>query len=162
MAGNTMPPIVIDTREKTPFDFGTDVRTTAGTLDTGDYSLAGLEEFAAIERKSLPDLCACVTRDRDRFTRELHRLQAYRCRAVIIEADVAEVVQEEYRSKVAATAVIASVAAWTVRYRTPFMFCGKHGGTVCLQLLRQFNAYIERVVAAVAQDGASAEGQVGQ
>ena len=67
--------ILIDTREQAPFAFtheryaGTTIE--AGTLDTGDYSLAGLTDLVAVERKSLPDLVACLGRERERFEREL-------------------------------------------------------------------------------------------
>jgi DNA excision repair protein ERCC-4 len=71
------PPFIIavDSREQRPFTF--DAWPTApATLAAGDYSIVGLEEHVAIERKSLDDLAGCCGRDRDRFKRELHRLQA--------------------------------------------------------------------------------------
>ena len=56
--------IVIDTREQAPFPFSGEqyrgTETAFGTLDTGDYSLAGLTDKVAVERKSLPDLVACT------------------------------------------------------------------------------------------------------
>ena len=51
--------IIIDSREQRPFDFlsqNGDIETERGTLDTGDYSVAGLESRVAVERKSLADL----------------------------------------------------------------------------------------------------------
>ena len=51
--------IVVDTREQTPFEFRHEkyeTTTKQGTLSVGDYSLAGLEDKVAVERKSLPDL----------------------------------------------------------------------------------------------------------
>ncbi len=69
--------IVVDSREQRPFDFG-GWPVTSGSIPTGDYSIAGFEELAAIERKSLDDLCGCVTHDRNRFKKELHRLQSYK------------------------------------------------------------------------------------
>ena len=61
-------------REQTPFDLAP-MQTKAGTLNVGDYSIAGLESVVAIERKSLPDLVACCGRERERFqrNRRLHR-----------------------------------------------------------------------------------------
>jgi hypothetical protein len=47
-------------------------------LYTGDYSVRGLEEVFAVERKSLADLAGSLTRERDRFMREMHRLRRYR------------------------------------------------------------------------------------
>lgn len=49
---------IIDNREQLPFDLSP-LRTEAGTLATGDYSLKGLERRIAIERKSLSDYVSC-------------------------------------------------------------------------------------------------------
>lgn len=68
--------IIIDTREQAPFAFRherMDATTEPGTLAVGDYSLAGLEDRVAVERKSLPDLVMCLGRERERFERELAR-----------------------------------------------------------------------------------------
>jgi len=70
------PVIIIDSREQTPLQF-TRLEARVATLPSGDYSIAGLEELFAVERKSIPDLVACCTgQNRERFERELHRLQA--------------------------------------------------------------------------------------
>lgn len=69
--------IICDTREQAPYAFtgqkyaGTVVE--AGTLQTGDYSLAGLTDHIALERKSLSDLTGTLTRGRERFQRECER-----------------------------------------------------------------------------------------
>ena len=83
------PVIVVDTREQEPWGF-CNVPTERGTLDTGDYSVRGLEHLVAVERKSLPDLLGCVGRERDRFKRELQRLRGYRFRLLVIEASYAD------------------------------------------------------------------------
>jgi hypothetical protein len=71
------PTIIVDTREPTPLVFPT-LPSMAGTLTTGDYSLAGGEELFAVERKSVADLAACCIGDnRARFERELHRLRGF-------------------------------------------------------------------------------------
>jgi hypothetical protein len=82
--------IIVDSREQAPFTFqhekyaGTIVE--AGTLDTGDYSLAGLADKIAVERKSLPDLAQCLGRERERFERELQRAAALDAFAVVVES----------------------------------------------------------------------------
>ena len=68
--------IVVDSREQCPFPFAHErygAKTKQGALTVGDYSLAGLEDKVAVERKSLPDLVACLGRERERFERELMR-----------------------------------------------------------------------------------------
>ncbi len=72
--------ILIDSREQNPFTFQGrhygGVEIEAASLQTGDYSLAGLQDRIAIERKSLADLVACLGRERGRFERELTRAAA--------------------------------------------------------------------------------------
>ena len=68
--------ILVDTREQRPWQFPHCFMTESATLATGDYSVKGLTDEVAIERKSLADLLACVGRERDRFEREVHRLLA--------------------------------------------------------------------------------------
>jgi len=145
--------IVIDTREQTPFCFG-DWPTAPGTLASGDYSIQGLETRAAIERKSLSDLCACVTHERERFERELLRLRGYPVRAVVIEAELSEVMAGRYRSQVKPAAILGSCAAWQVRYGVPFHCAGTHGAALCLALLRHTWAELETLAAVMAGAGA--------
>lgn len=63
--------VLIDSREQRPFPFhgprygGVEVETAALTI--GDYSLAGLADKVAVERKELPDLVQCLGRERERF-----------------------------------------------------------------------------------------------
>ena len=133
--------IVIDSREQRPWRFPADVEPMPGSLDTGDYSLAGLEHLAAIERKSLADFCGCCGRERDRFQRELQRLKAYKCRAVIIEATMGDVAAHRYRSKIAPASVLGSAAAWQTRYGTPFVWAEnrEQAAHYALLILRGFH-----------------------
>lgn len=78
------PTIVIDTRERKPWEFG-DLPTSRARLHTGDYSVAGLTHLIAVERKSLSDLVTCTGRERQRFKRELQRLRAHRFYLLVIE-----------------------------------------------------------------------------
>jgi DNA excision repair protein ERCC-4 len=115
---------IIDTREQLPLDLSP-MQVQRGGLQTGDYSLQGLEDAIAIERKSLPDLVNCIGSDRDRFERELVRLRAYPCRAVVVESTWAELLAGQWRSKVTPAAAIGSVLAW-VGDGIPFLFVGTH------------------------------------
>ena len=102
---------IIDTREQQPLDLAP-LQSIPGTLATGDYSVAGMESVVALERKSLPDLIACVGRERERFDREVQRLLAYPVRALVVEACWAEIEMGQYRSKVTSQAVIGSMMGW--------------------------------------------------
>lgn len=135
--------IIVDSREQAPFLFagpryaGTVVGT--GTLATGDYSLAGMENVVAVERKSLDDLVGCLTSGRERFERELVRARGLDSFAVVVEASWDDLASGTFRSRMNPHAACQSVLAFQVRYRIPFLFCGSRPGAeyVCWSLLRQ-------------------------
>lgn len=102
---------VIDTREQLPHDLAP-LRMETGTLATGDYSVRGLENFVAIERKSLPDFVACCGVERERFERCVQRLLAYPTRAIVIEASRADLEAGAWRSKISAASVLGSYWSW--------------------------------------------------
>lgn len=119
--------IVIDSREQAPFSFRHEryeAKTRKGTLTVGDYSLAGLEDKVAVERKSLPDLVICLARERERFERELARGAALDAFTVVVEASWAELAGGQYRSQLNPHAACQSVAAFMTRHRVPFLFAG--------------------------------------
>lgn len=117
--------VTIDTREQTPFAFDglfADARdgggplvveTARGTLQSGDYSLSGLEGIVAIERKSLADLYSTVGQGRDRFVRELARLHDMRFAAVVVEADWSIILHSPPPfSKLSPKIIFRSILAW--------------------------------------------------
>ena len=119
----TPPTIIIDTREQTPLFFPACVPTRRATLKTGDYSIAGYESEFTVERKSLPDLVNTVIHDRERFERELERMQTYRFRRLLITAPWSRVLSGDYGFSMAnGRAVMASVHAFEVRYGVPAVF----------------------------------------
>ena len=136
--------IIVDSREQSPFTFhhekyaGTIVEV--GTLDTGDYSLVGLADRVSAERKSLPDLVACLGHERPRFERELQRAAALDAFAVVIEASWSDLAGGQYRSQLNPHSACQSVLAFTARYRVPFLFAGSRNGAeyVTWGFLRQY------------------------
>ncbi len=145
--------IVVDTREQAPFPFtGYDADVTQGTLTAGDYSLAGLESLVAVERKSLPDLVACLGRERDRFERELERLRGFESAAVVVESPLADLALGQYRSALNPKAAYESVVAFMCRYRLTFYFAQDRRGAerFTFSFLRHYWRTIERRYKAVA------------
>ena len=135
--------IVVDSREQCPFSFTHEryeVQVQPGTLSVGDYSLAGLEDKVAVERKSLSDLVACLGRERERFERELMRGAALDAFAVVCEGSWLELARSEYRSQLNPHAACQSVLAFTARYRVPFLFAGTRGAAEYMAwgFLRQY------------------------
>ena len=120
--------IVCDTREQWPFLFageayaGTTV--VQGKLETGDYSVRGLENKVAVERKgSIDELCLCLGRERRRFENELQRAKGLEAFAVVVEGSWQDLAQGKYRSRMSPKSACASVLAFMAR-GTAFMFAG--------------------------------------
>ncbi len=127
MMSKLTPKVIIDTREQAPLSFK-NLLTTRAALETGDYSVAGLEHLIAVERKSLPDLLACCGHGRERFKRELQRLRAYRFRLLVVESDAAELEAGEWRSQLKPQHLLGSLASWTADFGLPVWLAGDHEG----------------------------------
>jgi DNA excision repair protein ERCC-4 len=115
---------IVDTREQLPLDLAP-LRTEAGTLATGDYSVIGLEQVVAIERKSLSDALGCIGQDRERFDREVMRLLAYPVRALVVESTWAELEAGGWRSRVTPAAAIGSLLGW-IAMGLPIIMAADH------------------------------------
>jgi DNA excision repair protein ERCC-4 len=140
--------VVIDQREKLPFEFTglrsdarqgrlpLAVRTQRAFLPTGDYSIAGMEEWVAVERKSVQDAFLTIGQHRRRFERELARLQALRFAAVVVEGDWREVLFNPPRwSGLSPKVVFRSVVAWQQR------FPGVHWWPCCNRAMAEVVTY---------------------
>jgi ERCC4-type nuclease len=84
------PVIVVDSREQDPLTF-TRLQSVRGGLYSGDYSVQGLEESFAVERKSIDDLANCCSTGRDTFAHELHRLRGCRFKRLLIVGTRAQI-----------------------------------------------------------------------
>jgi hypothetical protein len=113
---------IVDSREQLPLDLSP-LQVVPGTLAAGDYSICGLEQHIAIERKSLPDLIGCVGQERERFDREIQRLLGYSTRAVVVEAPWGALELGGWRGKVTPAAATGSVLGW-IASGVPFLFAG--------------------------------------
>jgi ERCC4-type nuclease len=89
------PTVLIDRREQAPFRLvrahgnwiGSEKRAT---LKTGDYSVEGMGDLLALERKSMIDAIQCTMARRAAFLRACERLAAFRWKAILIEATYEE------------------------------------------------------------------------
>lgn len=132
--------IVVDTREKpTPAAaarykaFG--VPYVQKKLDFGDYTALcslpngttySLAERCVIERKeSLDELCSCYTSARPRFAREFERAAAKGAKTYLLieSASWEKAYSGQYRSKLAANALVASLTTWLARYNCTLLLC---------------------------------------
>ena len=121
--------IVIDQQEKIPYAFDrikadasqgegfVVVRTEVGHLKTGDYSLAGYEHRVACERKSKADCFSTIGQGRDRFERELARLNGMQFACVVVEAEWSEIFSDPPKhSQLPPRTIYRSVLAWQQRF----------------------------------------------
>jgi DNA excision repair protein ERCC-4 len=116
-----MIPIIVDTREQTPFKFkGAIVQT----LKTGDYSISEMEDLITIERKTPQELFTIAGKDRKRFVRELERMTAFDFAAIVIQGDMKDLTTPSQFSRVSPKVVINSLVSWMIKYRIPFIPAG--------------------------------------
>jgi ERCC4-type nuclease len=136
--------IKVDTREQHPYEF--DNPSEVGTMPVGDYSICGLENHVAIERKEINDLIGCLTTGRERFERELHKGKALDYFALVVEASLSDIANGRYRSKMLPKSAIQSLLAFSIRHRLPIFFCEsrKYGQKITESLLCKYAREVER------------------
>lgn len=119
--------IVVDSREQAPYRFTGIIDDKTGLeivvplrhygLKSGDYSIAGLEDVVAVERKSLKDFYQSISSERERFEREIARLnESYRYALVVIEGDYEAIANPQGFTTVAAKTAFRTIQSWEVRY----------------------------------------------
>lgn len=148
--------VAIDTREQLPYAFESmpatkadggglyEVEACRTKLDSGDYSIVGLDDRIAIERKSKLDLYGTLGKNRARFERELSRLDQLDWAAVVVEADWFEVLNDPpYGSQLLPLSVQRSVFSWSLEYpRVHWFMCSNRvmAEETTFTLLRMFAA----------------------
>lgn len=81
--------IIVDTREQKPWAFA-ECNTVRKKLDTGDYSIEGLENFLCIERKhSVSEIANNISEQR--FRDELERMSNYLYKFILLEFSLQDV-----------------------------------------------------------------------
>ena len=132
--------VVIDTREQKPYRFA---RAEVKTLPTGDYSIVGLEDRIAIERKTKEDAYSSLGQGRARFERELQRLSRFDYAAVVIETALPDFLKAPAFSRMNPKAAAGSIVAWSVKYRVCVFFAGDraHENALTQQILEKYWRY---------------------
>ncbi len=120
-------------------------------LPAGDYAveIAGEVLPCMVERKALGDLFGVVGNGRERFVRELEKLQ-WMTSYIVIEADFDEVKHGFERSAVSGEAALGSLIHWSVMYGVHPIFAGSHrqGREATQRLLEEFaKHWLERFTA---------------
>tara|TARA_Y100000385_G_scaffold69945_1_gene70172 strand:- start:14478 stop:14957 length:480 start_codon:yes stop_codon:yes gene_type:complete len=123
--------IIVDTREQQPWDF--DNYAVAHTkLDTGDYSIEGMEEVITIERKkSVSEIANNITEKR--FVDVLERLSKYKYPFILLEFGLSDVLMYPVGSnlpkkmwskiKISPTFILKNMLEWELKYGIHVIFC---------------------------------------
>ncbi len=122
-----LPQIILieDTREQLGYSCLFETECIREALPTGDYSIKGAEHLVSVERKEISDLIQCVTRERDRFERELARGRIIPCFHLVIEGSLTDIASGHFGrfpSKVNPIAVFETLTTFSVRYSLPIWF----------------------------------------
>ena len=117
--------IVADTRERQPWLFRAfpSVMTVRATLDAGDYKAEG--SAFVVERKTGADFLSSISWGRERFERELARMQAAGGGAIVVESSLHEVLHGAANRggpRVHPHAILGSVASFLVRFGVATFF----------------------------------------
>ncbi len=139
--------VVVDSREQEPYSFDPEkITAVSKALPAGDYSLAGMEDRVAVERKSLADFVTTVIRGRNRFHRELQKLAAFEAACVVVECNFRDLVDGRYRSDAHPHAIIATVASIVVDFGVPVFFCSDRQAACCFveEYLTRFHRRIAK------------------
>lgn len=116
-------------------------------LDVGDYSLQlGSQTFEhsfAVERKAnLDELCGNMTSERDRFEREFLRAKAHNTRLFLLieNASWVDVLTHNYKSKMSAKSLLASLLSWQARFDVTIVFTRPEDSPMLLWGLLYYSA----------------------
>ena len=145
-----LPTLVVDTRERIPFDYEGDEEFEAivhTKLDAGDYSLKGLEHLIVIERKANADeLFNNFTQNKDRIYAEFERLRGHKIKIMMIEQSCEDImnpqnyyVNKKGLNKRAITMPVAVVAAnlntLIIEYGVQVIFAGSKARSMTKNIL---------------------------
>lgn len=130
---------MIDTREQKGWTWEpSQVSVTRRALPAGDYSLAGLEEEIALERKSIGDLVGTVIHDMVRFRKELLKLAGYKVAAICVEGTPGMVLRHEYESEANPLSVMGRLESIWLDHGIPTLWWEdrKTAGELAFRVLR--------------------------
>jgi ERCC4-type nuclease len=132
MSNNNNFTIIVDTREQKPWEF-TEYATAVRKLDTGDYSVEGLEQILCIERKrNVSEIANNITESR--FKDVLSRMSKYRFPFILLEFDLQQVLDFPVGSdipksvwpkiKISPKYILKCILEMSLVYNIYVIFCG--------------------------------------
>lgn len=124
--------IIVDTREQQPWTFSHYI-TASKKLDAGDYSIEGLENILAIERKkSVNEIANNITESR--FKDAISRLAQHKYSFLLLEFDIEDILNYPIGSnlpkrlwdkvKISPAFLMKHVLDWQIFHNIKVIFCG--------------------------------------
>ena len=125
-----LPIAIVDTREQNPLSFrrfrGWFAKVEYRALQLGDYSLKGMEETCAVERKDLADLICSFTTNRIVFVNRLRRMAKLPHSLLVVTSSLTEI-KSEYPYRAAnPNRITQSLIAVLSGLRLPFICTDTH------------------------------------
>lgn len=124
--------IIVDTREQQPWSFDHYAKANR-KLDTGDYSVEGLENLLAIERKkSINEIANNIIESR--FKDVIQRLSSMKYSYILLEFDLENVLNYPIGSslpkhmwnkvKISPSFIMKHILEWQMFHNIKVIFCG--------------------------------------
>ena len=141
------PVLLVDTREQHPFDFSRFEAWFGGiekkALQLGDYSIAGMEDICAVERKDLSDLVHSFTAERGVFVNRLRLMAGVPHRLLVIDAALSQVKSRYTHSGADPNRITQSLIAALAGLGVPFVCTETHelGEEIVASYLYQVHLY---------------------
>ena len=123
-------------------------------LDTGDYSILGMEDKLCIERKaSVSELAGNLGKDKKRFISEIERMKPFPFKFIVLEFTLEDVMKfpegsdipESKWSKIKITNkyILKMLVEFQMYYGVHVLFCGnrKNAKLVVNSILKRVNEY---------------------
>lgn len=125
-----LPVVIVDTREQNPLSFrrfkGWFAKIEHRALKIGDYSVAGMENTCAVERKDLADLIQSFTTNRAVFVNRLRRMSELPHGLLVVTSSLTEI-KSEYPYRAAnPNRITQSLIAVLTGLRLPFLCTDTH------------------------------------
>ena len=123
-----IPVIITDTRENCGYLFKNkeaEAKIVMKKLDVGDYSLEGYENEIVIERKRINELFGNFAGDRERFMREVERMEKIPYKFLLIEGSFRDLVEmKKLPGKVSIKLVVATLISLMIKHNIKVVFAG--------------------------------------
>jgi len=146
--------IIVDTREQQPWEFDSHYTVAHKKLDTGDYSIEGLEDVLCIERKkSVSEFANNITESR--FQDVVMRMTQYKYSFLLLEFDLEDIliypvgstVPKKMWSKIRISPafLLKNLLELQLHHNIKVLFCGKASNArqMAEHILKKVN-YLER------------------